>query len=96
MKVEYSVRAVADLHKISGDRLAYGEALAAALEIRIKRVIARIADKPLAAERVSERPGVHVVPLIRYPFKAFYRVFDDRVRILHIRHSARRPWTKDR
>jgi plasmid stabilization system protein ParE len=96
MKVEYSARAVADLHKISADSLSYGDAVAAALEARIRQVIARIAEKPLAAQRIAERPGVHVVPLIRYPFKIFYRVLDDRVRILHIRHVARRPWTKDR
>jgi hypothetical protein len=35
---------------------------------------------------------VHVVPLVRYPFKIFYRVLEGRVRIQHIRHGARRAW----
>ena len=92
MKVEYSVRAVADLYKASAESLAYGEAVAAALEARVRQVIVRIAEHPEAAQRVAERPGVHVVPLIRYLFKIFYRVLEGRVRILHIRHTAREPW----
>lgn len=93
MKVEYSNRAPTDLRKASVDSLVFGDAVAVALEIRIRRIIARIAEHPEAAQRIAERPGVHVVPLIRYPYKIFYRVLEDRVRILHIRHTSRRPWT---
>jgi plasmid stabilization system protein ParE len=39
---------------------------------------------------------VHMAPLIRYPYKVFYRALGDRIRILHIRHTARRPWTRER
>jgi plasmid stabilization system protein ParE len=93
MKVEFSNRATADLRKVSSNSLAFGDAVAFAVEARIRAVVARIAEHPQAAQRVTERPGVHVVPLVRYPYKIFYRVLDDRVRILHIRHTSRRPWT---
>jgi toxin ParE1/3/4 len=94
MKVEYSRRAVADLHKISADsRRAYGSQVAAALELRIRAVIDRITRDPLSAPEVEQRPGMHVVPLVRYPFKIFYRALDDAIRIVHIRHTARRPWS---
>jgi len=93
MKVEYSNRAVADLHKISADsRRSFGDRAAEALELRIRAIVDRIGRDPLSAPEVEQRPGVHVVPLVRYPFKIFYRVFEDRVRIQHIRHTARRPW----
>jgi toxin ParE1/3/4 len=93
MKVEYSKRAVADLLEISADsRQAFGDKVAEALEARIREVVKRISRYPLSAPEVEQRPGRHVVPLARYPFKIFYRVLDDRVRILHIRHSARRRW----
>ena len=36
---------------------------------------------------------MHVIPLVRYPYKIFYRILADRIRILHIRHTSRRPWT---
>jgi plasmid stabilization system protein ParE len=96
MKVEYSNRAVADLKKIAADSLVFGKVVAIAVEARIRKIIERIAEQPESAQRVTERPGVRVVPLIHYPYKVFYRVLDDRVRILHIRHTSRRPWISDR
>ncbi len=93
MKVEYSKRAVADLRKISADsRRAFGDRVAEALESRIRAVVDRISREPLGAPEVEQRPGMRVAPLIRYPFKVFYRVLDDRVRIVHVRHTSRRPW----
>ncbi len=93
MKVEYSKRAVADLRKISADsRRAFGDSVAEALEIRIRTLIDSIGRNPLSAPEIEQRPGVHVVPLARYPFKIFYRVLEDRIRIQHIRHTSRRPW----
>jgi len=66
--------------------------VAEALETRIRAVVDHIGREPLSAPKVEQRPGLHVVPLVRYPFKVFYRVLDDRLRIVHIRHTARRPW----
>jgi toxin ParE1/3/4 len=93
MKVEFTNRAIRDLREISHySRMLFGDRVTAALEGRIRDVIATIADAPERATAVEERPGMRVVPLVRYPFKIFYRVVDDRVRVLHIRHAARRPW----
>jgi plasmid stabilization system protein ParE len=93
MKVEYTNRAVADLRKASVDsRAAFGDLVAAALERRIREVVEHIAANPGAAPQVVQRSGMRVFPLIRYPYKIFYRVLVDRVRIVHIRHTSRRPW----
>jgi toxin ParE1/3/4 len=93
MKVEYSNRALADLRKISADsRRAFGDRVAEALEARIRGLVERLSTDPLSAPEIEQRPGVHVVPLVRYPFKIFYRVLEDRVRIQHIRHTSRKPW----
>ena len=92
MKVEYSNRALADLRKLSaGSQATFGHRVAAALETRIRAIVEQIRQAPESAPRVEQRPGVHVVPLIRYPYKIFYRIIDDTVRILHIRHTSRRP-----
>jgi plasmid stabilization system protein ParE len=96
MKVEYSKRATSDLRKVSEESRAFGEMVAAAVEERIREIIAHIAEHPEAAARVMERPGMHVIPLIRYPYKIFYRVFEDKIRLLHIRHASRQQWTRDR
>ena len=43
--------------------------------------------------RIAERTGVRVVPLIRYPYKVFYRITNEAIEILYIHHAARRaPW----
>ena len=96
MKVEYSNRALADLRKLSaGCQATFGERVTAALEARIRAIVEQIRQAPESAPRVEQRPGVRVVPLIRYPYKIFYRILDDTVRILHIRHTSRRPWENE-
>jgi plasmid stabilization system protein ParE len=92
MKVEYSELAIGDLNKIAADSRAFGEVVADAVEARIRDAIAQVAWDPESAHAVTQRPGVHVVPLVKFPFVIFYRVLQDRVRILHVRHTSRLPW----
>jgi toxin ParE1/3/4 len=94
MKVEYARRAVADLHKVSADSRAFGEMVAAAVEARMREIIANIREHPEGRPPVIDRPGVHVAALVRYPYKIFYRILDERVRILHIRHTSRQVWER--
>jgi len=95
MNVEYTRRAVADLADIAANsRAAFGDGLAAALERRFREIIGQIEWDPGSATPVKNRPGVHVVALVKYPFRLFYRIVatDDRVVILHIRSTSRRTW----
>ena len=93
MRVEYAPRAFADLNRIGEQsRKAFGDAVAAALGTYIRATIARIAVVPDGAQQLRQRPGVRVIPLVRYPFKIFYTVVGGTINILHIRHAARRPW----
>ncbi len=59
------------------------------VERRFRLVLARIGAWPESAQRVVERPDVRMVPLVRYPYKIFYRMKTDVVEILHIHHSSR-------
>ena len=96
MRVVYSPRAIQDLEHIAGYyRSVADPKIAAAISERIEQVINRIAHQPQTAPRVVERSGVRAVLVLRYPYKIFYRLRDDAVEILHIRHTARRPWTED-
>ena len=94
MTVAYARRALADIRAIaayyanSADPRV-GERVAA----RIREVTARIGRLPESGRPVAERPDVRVAPLVRYPFNIFYAVNGGSVRILHIRHTARQPWT---
>jgi plasmid stabilization system protein ParE len=67
------------------------QAIAQSIERRFVEVIERLHRAPESAPRVEQRSGVRVVPVIRYPFRIFYRVRGDTVEILHIRHTSRRP-----
>jgi hypothetical protein len=57
MRVEYARQSLADLRKISADRRAYGGQVALAVELRIRTLIAHIAQRPKAAAPVVERPA---------------------------------------
>lgn len=93
MRVDYAPRARADLADIGEhSRRTFGQRVASALETYIRATVARIAAMPESGEEVPERQGVRVIPLVRYPFRIFYTVVGDTVTILHIRHTARRPW----
>ena len=92
-KVEFTKRAVKDLRDIAAhSHRQFGRRVAAALEQRIRDITIQIGNAPDSAPLVEQRPGMRVLPLLRYPFKIFYRVIGDTVRIVHIRHTARRPW----
>jgi plasmid stabilization system protein ParE len=94
MSVEYSKLALDDLEAISSY---YADAAdpgtAARFERRFREVVDRIERQPASAQPLTERPGVRVALLNTFPYKVFYRVMaSDRIRILHIRHTSRRPW----
>jgi toxin ParE1/3/4 len=50
-----------------------------------------IGKRPLASPQ-TQKPGIRVKLITRYRYKVFYRVADDAVVILHIRHMSQRPW----
>ena len=52
------------------------------------------AERPEGSKR-TEDPAVRVKVVRRYRYKIFYRILDDAVEVLHIRHTSRRPWKKN-
>jgi toxin ParE1/3/4 len=93
MTVDYAKRATSDLSAIGAASLQqYGPIVAAEIETFFHHVIAQIAIDPSSRPQLVGRRGIHVAVLVRYPFKIFYRVLDDHIRILHVRHTAQRPW----
>jgi toxin ParE1/3/4 len=92
MKLVYSQRALADLDRIAAYYATYASpAIAESIELRLSNVIDRIFQAPESAPRLSQRSQVRVVTVVRYPFRIFYRVRNDAIDILHIRHTSRRP-----
>ena len=93
MRVEYSKRAVADLHQIAAYHARTANpAIAGRIAARIQEVVAQIRGSPLSGRSVVRRRGVRTVLLGTYRYKIFYRVAGDAIRIIHIRHTSRRPY----
>ncbi len=93
MRIEYSKRAITDLQKIAAyyDRSG-NSAVAERIAARIQEVVVQITGSPLSGRSVVQRPGVRVVLLLGYRYKIFYRVAGETIRIIHIRHTSRRPY----
>jgi plasmid stabilization system protein ParE len=87
--VSFTASARADLDDILAHTRRHYPLQLPDLEERFQRVIARIEWRPQSAPAVKSRRGVRVVPLIRYPFKIFFREIPDGVEILQIYHTAR-------
>lgn len=89
MKVVWTDSALADLDEILAYAAEHYPSLVGPLERRVRATVARIGQWPLSARTVEERPGVRVVPLVRYPYRIFYRIGDEALELLHIHHAAR-------
>lgn len=91
MKVRYSPQARADLDEIFAYLDERSPDGARSVKSRIVSAIHRLADYPLMAPETDE-PGVRELSVVRYPYKVYYQIAKNEVWIVHIRHSARRPW----
>ena len=87
--VRWTAAALADLDQILAYTEANYPALKPSVEIRIRAVIERVARLPRSARRVGQHSDIRVVPVLRYPFRIFYRVIGDGIEILHIHHTSR-------
>ena len=79
--------------QIAGYLTARSPAGARAVEQRIRRIVALLAEFPGAGRALEQRPAVRVMPLGRYPYLIFYnyRAPDEELTVLHVRHGARKP-----
>jgi toxin ParE1/3/4 len=57
----------------------------------IESAIQFVADQPYGAEKTND-PRVRVKLVLRYRYRSFYRVREETIEIVHIRHTSRRPW----
>jgi toxin ParE1/3/4 len=89
MKVVYTDEALRDLNEILTFIAVNYPTISVSFVKRLRAIERRIGEWPKSAQEVEQRPGVHVVPFIRYPYGLFYQVMDDVLEILHIHHAAR-------
>jgi plasmid stabilization system protein ParE len=92
MKVRFSPRARADIDDILRYIEARSPSGARNVASGLYAAIGFIAERPEAAQR-TDNPRVRVRLVRRYPYRIFYSIETDAVVLLHIRHTARRPWS---
>ena len=68
---------------------------ARSVKAAIEQSILRLAEFPLLAP-MTEVADVRELTLVRYPYKVYYEVVGEEVRILHVRDARRRPWVDER
>jgi plasmid stabilization system protein ParE len=91
MRIRYADSALADLDAIHDYQAAHWPLARAAFEARLTAVEARLVQFPHGAPEVAERSGVRVVAFVDLPYRLFYRVNEETIEVLAIRHTSRRP-----
>ena len=91
MKIVFSPSAEVDLAEIVEYLTAEYPALVDSVRRRIEITLKNLAAWPEIHRTVTQRSSVRVVPLVRYPYRIFYRVTPDTIEIVRIYHTSRRP-----
>lgn len=91
MKVRYTPRAFADREDIFAYLDRHAPHIAHDIKALIKQRIESLGHNPKRSRLIREL-GVHAHWLGRYPYIIYYRIVNDEVFIVHIRHAAREPW----
>jgi toxin ParE1/3/4 len=91
MKLRFSRQARADFRNIRSYIAERNPAAAERVLARLNEGIARIVANPNIG-RISDRKNLYVFSVRTYPYRIYYAVQGDEVRITHVRHTARREW----
>ena len=91
MRIRYTPRAFADREAIFDYIEKRSPKGALGVKQAIENSIKRLEDFPYSAP-ASDELDIRELIVPRRPYKVYYRVVEDEVWIVHIRHSARRPW----
>jgi toxin ParE1/3/4 len=90
MKVWFTPRAFADRAAIFDYLSVRSPDGARNVVKQLRHAIDILSSQPLSGHK-TDVDNVRVLFLGRYPYKIFYRVSEDTIEILHIRHTSRRP-----
>jgi len=90
MNVVYAPRALRDLHDIAAYLSEHSPDAAARVLGAIKSSVDTLNFFPQIG-CVVDNAGHRRMPVLRYPYVIFYRIADEDLLILHIRHTSRRP-----
>lgn len=92
MRVRYSPRALAQLEEIHSYIRQHNPRAAVRVVERIEELCEKLGEFP-GIGHLTDQAGVRALPVVRYPYVIYYMILKDadEVRILRVRHGARRP-----
>lgn len=90
MRIRFTRRAFEDRERIFEYLSERSQVGATNVMARIRTAIDLLAQHPESGHR-TDFEDVRVAFVGRYSYKIFYRVRDEAIEILHIRHTSRRP-----
>jgi toxin ParE1/3/4 len=93
MKVRYTLRARADIEAIFSYLDTRNPAAARAVKLEIERAAMALTLSPYLGSTIDRSPEFRGLRVGRYPYRLFYRIRENEVWIVHVRHTSRRPWS---
>jgi toxin ParE1/3/4 len=91
MNARYTRRALSDLSRILDYLDERSPCGALNVKLAIRRAVDAIGENP-GIGRPTGRGGMRGMPVGRYPYLIYWTVEANEVRVIHIRHGARKPW----
>jgi toxin ParE1/3/4 len=89
LRLRYTPQALAELETLLADIAGQAPRGARRVQARLKAVIDLLLQYPSIGQ-VTNRPGVRRIIASPYLYLTFYRVTEDEIIILSVRHGARR------
>jgi toxin ParE1/3/4 len=91
MRVRYTSRALGDLAAISDYLIDRNPVAVEKFGESVSTTVSLLREFPACGRALQDRASVRVMPLGKYPYLIFYTIAGEELRILHVRHGARRP-----
>jgi toxin ParE1/3/4 len=92
MRVRHTPRARADIEAIFAYLHSRNPSAARALNRAIDQAVELLALSPYVGSVIDRAPEFRGIRVGRYPYRLYYRIRDDEVWIVHVRHARQRPW----
>jgi toxin ParE1/3/4 len=92
MRVRYSKQAQADLIEIAQYISVDNPSAAALVSSTIQRAIDLLSRRPGIGMTNRRAPGLRSKLAVPYPYRIHYRIRNETLWIVHVRHTSRREW----